>query len=219
MPALSSAAAEQLPAFFDQAPRIRVHDALADFLGSAAGGVLDYGYADAVRSAGHSCPTVASAWLVTRAALAALYPQGLPERGGLGVSLREPADAGVTGVVARVVALVTGAAGDDGFAGIAGRFVRRGLLQFAVAIGGDVRLRRQDNGHAVDVLTRLDRVPAAPGLPAALRQALAADADAAARAEFSALWQSRVERLLLQHADDPEVIVVRPVAATDLGAT
>ena len=53
---------ERFPAFFDQVPRLVVRDPLADFLGAAEGGVLDYGYADAVRMAGHSCPTVASAY-------------------------------------------------------------------------------------------------------------------------------------------------------------
>ena len=35
------AAAEALPAFFDAAPVIRVRDPLAQFLGAAAGGVLE----------------------------------------------------------------------------------------------------------------------------------------------------------------------------------
>ena len=49
-----------LPAFYAQAPRITVHDALAELLGAAEGGLIEYGYEDAVRLAGHSCPTVAS---------------------------------------------------------------------------------------------------------------------------------------------------------------
>lgn len=47
------------PAFFDDAPEIRVRDPLAAFLGSAEDGVMTYRYADAVRLAGHSCPVVA----------------------------------------------------------------------------------------------------------------------------------------------------------------
>lgn len=200
-----------LPAFFDQAPAIRLRDPLAQFLGAAEGGVLDYRYVDAVKLAGHSCPTVAAAWLMARAALAALYPHGLAERGSVAVELREPADAGVTGVVARVVGLVTGAAGDEGFKGIAGRFVRRGLLRFDADIDGELRFTRQDNGKAVDVWTRLDLVAGDPGQREAMMRALADPADTQAGCEFGALWQARVRRLLLEHADDPEVVIVRTV--------
>ena len=56
------------PAFFEQVPGITLYDPLADLLGAAQGGLVHYGYADAVRLAGHSCPTVASAyWLGLRA--------------------------------------------------------------------------------------------------------------------------------------------------------
>lgn len=202
---------ESLPEHLSGAPRIRVRDPLAAFLGSADGGVLDYGFDDAVRLSGHACPTVAAAWLMTRAALAALYPGALPERGGIAVALRDDADVGVTGVVARVACLVTGAAGDDGFKGIAGRFVRRGLLQFGVAIDGELRFTRLDNGHAVEVSARLERVAADPNLREHLMRALADAGDPQAQAEFGTLWQERVRQLLAQ-ADDPELIVVRGVA-------
>ncbi len=43
------------PQFFDQAPRIRVTDPLAEFLGAVEGGVIDYEYLDVVKLAGHSC--------------------------------------------------------------------------------------------------------------------------------------------------------------------
>lgn len=61
----------QFPDFFEAAPRITVRDPLARFLGAAEDGIIEYRYADAVRLAGHSCPTVASAYLMTRAALGA----------------------------------------------------------------------------------------------------------------------------------------------------
>lgn len=105
-----------------------MRDPLADFLGAADGGVIEYCYADAVRLAGHSCPTVASAYLMTRAALRALYADALPERGGIRVELRDERVAGVAGVIANVASLVSGATQDTGFKGIGGRFDRRGLL-------------------------------------------------------------------------------------------
>ena len=76
------------PPFFDDIPPIVVHDRLAEFLGAAEGGIIEYRYADAVKLAGHSCPTVAGAYLLTRRALAALYPDVLPERGDVQVEFR-----------------------------------------------------------------------------------------------------------------------------------
>src|SRR3546814_4436243 len=61
------------PAFFDDAPVLRLRDRLSELLGATPDGVIEYRYADAVRLAGHSCPTVAGAWLCARAGLRALY--------------------------------------------------------------------------------------------------------------------------------------------------
>ena len=97
------------PAFFATAPRIRLRDPLAAFLGAAEDGIFEYAYADVVKLAGHSCPTVASAYLITRAALARLYPDTLPERGAIRVELREGRLEGTTGVVANVASYLTGA--------------------------------------------------------------------------------------------------------------
>ncbi len=68
----------QTPAFFDAVASIGVADPLAELLGAAEGGRIEYRYLDAVKLAGHSCPTVAGAWLMTRTALARLYPDGAP---------------------------------------------------------------------------------------------------------------------------------------------
>jgi hypothetical protein len=199
--------ADGFPAFFAEAPRIRMRDPLAAFLGAARAGVLEYGYADAVRLAGHSCPTVASAFLMARAGLAALYPDTLPERGGVRVELRDAAHEGVTGVVANVLSLLTGAAAETGFKGIAGRFDRRDLLAFDAALEGQVRFTRIDSGEAVCVRAHLERVPSDARMPILLQRCLR-DAGAEDAALFHSLWQDRVRRLLLQHADDPDVIAL-----------
>ena len=78
----------QTSAFFDTVPAIVVADPLADALGAVEGGLIEYRYVDAVKLAGHSCPTVAGAWLMTRAALARLYPGETPRRGEIRVSSR-----------------------------------------------------------------------------------------------------------------------------------
>lgn len=89
-PLLRCDPATGFPAFFDRAPVIRVQDPLSAFLGVNADGVIDYHYVDAVRLAGHSCPTVAGAFLLARSALKSLYPDSLPQRGACASPCRRP---------------------------------------------------------------------------------------------------------------------------------
>lgn len=198
------------PDFFAQAPRIQVHDGLAELLGAAAGGLIEYGYADAVRVAGHSCPTVAGAYLMARAALRALYRHGPAERGGVTVTMQGGEAEGTTGVIAQVFTLVTGAAAANGFHGLGGRHVRSGLLSYGGdAHGAIASFARSDTGATVDVSMDMSSIAPAPNLRLLMGQALADDADAVVRSAFGAAWQDRVRRLLLDHADDPAVIIVR----------
>ncbi|HTM28314.1 MAG TPA: hypothetical protein VL097_03045 [Rhodanobacter sp.] len=195
------------PAFYDAAPRITMRDPLADFLGAAEDGLMEYTYLDAVHLAGHSCPTVAGAYLLARAALKALYPEQPAERGAIEVYMPGPEDEGVNGVIAQVLTLITGAAADNGFHGIGGHFVRQSLLSYAdTARSGDIQFTRRDNGKSVCVQLDLGSVPPAPNLRALLIAALSDSATAAQRKDFADAWQGRVQRLLLEHADDPAVL-------------
>lgn len=185
----------KLPEFFARMPAIALHDPLAQFLGASEGGRLEYSYVDAVKLTGHSCPTVAAAYLATLEALERLYPGELPERGAIRVELRGALEEGVVGVVASVAGLITGAAAEGGFKGIAGRFERRGLLAFEAAIDGDVRFTRTDTGASVQVQLR-HPAGMSTALHGALRVALSPEATDAERAAFSRAWQARVEAML-----------------------
>lgn len=198
-----------LPAFFAEAPRIQLRDPLAEFLGASEGGLLEYSYADAVRLAGHSCPTVASAYLMARAGLRALYGNTTAVRGAVSVTMNGPEAEGTTGVIAQVFTLITGAAADNGFHGIGGRFVRQGLLGYD---GDDPQsiacFRRNDSGDTVYLSLDLSSVPPASQMRHLMGRAMSADATPEERREFGAVWQERVRRLLLEHADDANVIRV-----------
>jgi len=185
-----------MPEFFGRVPSIRVHDALAEFLGAAEGGRLEYSYADAVKLTGHSCPTVAAAYAATLEALASLYPGEMPERGAITLELRGRADQGVTGVVASVAGLITGAAAEGGFKGIAGRFERRGLMRFGASIGADLRFTRLDTAASREVDLR-HAASASPELAVQLRRALSPEATAEERERFASSWQARTAALLL----------------------
>lgn len=196
------------PAFFDAVPVIVVADPLAETLGAAEGGVIAYRYLDAVKLTGHSCPTVAGAWLMTRAALARLYPGQVPRRGEIRVELRQARDQGVSGVIASVAGLVTGAADEGGFKGLAGRFARQGLLRFGVAMQGEIRFTRLDTGGSVELSHRPQVVPRPAGLNELLRDALAPQASAGARRAFADAWQGWVRAIVIDHADDPALIAL-----------
>ena len=196
------------PQFFDAVPKISLYDPLAEFLGAADDGVLEYGYFDAVRLAGHSCPTVASAYWSAHKALDFLYPEAIPVRGDIRVEFSQDSTSGVAGVIANVTSMLTGATSDNGFKGIGGRFDRRDRLFFSVEMQGEMRFTRLDTNQAVLMKTNLQRVPASPHLPGLMASCIANTASPSEIAEFRQLWQARVRSILLEHGDDPEVFVI-----------
>ncbi|MDO9467879.1 MAG: FmdE family protein [Thiobacillus sp.] len=194
------------PEFFAAVPRLTLHDPLAELLGAAGNGLIEYGYTDAVKLAGHSCPTVAGAYLMTLKALAKLYPDAPPERGGIKVELKAAQPDGVAGVTAAVAGLLTGAAGEGGFKGLGGRFGRRNLLQFTAAIDAELCFTRLDTGARVAAAYHPEAVPAPPELQELMPKLLAGTASTAEEIEFGRLWQLRVKRILIDHFDDPELV-------------
>jgi hypothetical protein len=199
------------PDFFDAVPQISLYDPLSEFLGATGDGVMRYGYIDAVRLAGHSCPTVASAYWSTCKALSFLYPDAMPVRGDISVEFSQDSASGVTGVIANVVSMLTGAMSDNGFKGLGGRFDRRKRLHFAVeGMQGEMRFTRLDTGQAVYVAANLQLVPASPRMSVLMASCLAGNATQAEANEFRQLWQARVRSILLEHGNDPAVFAVTP---------
>ncbi|HFC6968224.1 TPA: FmdE family protein [Neisseria meningitidis] len=205
---------ERLPEFFDRAPTLTVQDPLAAFLGAAENGILTYRYADAVRLCGHSCPTVAGAYLMVIKGLKALYGEELPERGGIEATMQGARDEGTVGVTASVVQLLTGAAPETGFGGIGiqGRFARRHLLSFGAGeINGTLTLRRKDNGKTVAVSLNAALQPFAPEMRELMPKAVGGSASADELKQFGELWQERVRAFLIDQADNPEFVTVSEI--------
>jgi len=199
------------PEFFAAVPRLTLHDPLAELLGAADNGLIEYSYTDAVKLAGHSCPTVAGAYLMTLRALAKLYPDCPPERGAIRVELHAAQADGVAGVTAAVAGLLTGAAGEGGFKGLGGRHSRRNLLSFAAPLDAEIGFSRLDSGARLSATYHPEVVPAPPEMQALMPKLLAGAASAAEKAEFGRLWQMRVKRILIDHFDDPELVVCRKI--------
>ncbi|MFC7044507.1 hypothetical protein ACFQH6_02980 [Halobacteriaceae archaeon GCM10025711] len=145
---------------------ILVRDPVAEALGVLGPGEpFAVSYADVVQAAGHSCPTAAGAFRVAQVGLDALYPDARPVRGDVRVTVGGPADAAPYGVMGSLLSYVTGAAGDDGFAGLPGGVGdRRDRLAFESTPGDEpvFVFERTDTGEAVTVTYHLDRL-ASPG--------------------------------------------------------
>lgn len=191
-----------------EAKPIELHDELAEFLGFSP--VLRYTLEDAGKFAGHLCPTVATAFEMTRLALRELYGSAMPQRGHVAVTVASQPDAFANGPLAQVIGFITGAAGVTGFKGIAGRFNRQNLLHFDAALQpfGSVTFKRLDTGAAVRALAFGERIAPEPEMPAAMRGALAGEAAAGVR--FREAWARRV-RDVVEHAD--RIIQIEKLAA------
>lgn len=113
---------EQLK-FLRMRRRLKIYDLLSAFFGATSNGVMIFGYADVVKLAGHSCPTVVAAYLMTLRSLGRLYGETLPVRGDIEVYFRDRETSSVSGVMANIVSFLTGAAGGGGFKGMQGALI------------------------------------------------------------------------------------------------
>lgn len=143
------------PQFFDNIEKIILQDDLAKTLGTFEDGIVEFSYLDVVKSAGHSCPTVAGAYLCTLVGLKALYPNSIPKRGEIEVELPNDITDGVTGVIGTVIANITGATTNYGFKGLNGKFARTNLMFYNSPIKGNVRFTRTDTKESIEVIYNL----------------------------------------------------------------
>jgi len=186
------------PLMFPDSPVLRLYDPLGEVLG-AGDGVYTYRFDDAVKLAGHACPTVAGAFLMARRAMALLYGDELAHRGDLRVTLHGRPDEGVNGPISQVLTLLTGAAVETGFHGLGGQYVRKGLMAFAgdgPAFTAGVTFERIATGVRVTLRYDPSAIPPAPTMGADLQAVLSGAADDAVRRRFRDAWRGRVERIL-----------------------
>ncbi len=184
------------PDFFDTVETITLQDKLSAFLGSLEGGVTEFSYLDVVKTAGHSCPTVAGAYLITLVGLKALYPDEMPQRGEIFVSFKETAAEGVAGVIGNVITQITGATTTSGFKGIGGNFARHSLMEFESDIPSSVKFKRLDTGATVEVTYDPSGVPGHPRQQEIMQRLMQGMATPEDKAEFGGMWQQRVAKIL-----------------------
>lgn len=199
------------PEFFDQVQPIKLFDPLSAVLGTFENGEIEFSYLEVVKASGHSCPTVAGAYLMTRKALEALYPDTLPVRGQIEVVFREHSEEGVAGVIGNVISQVTGATERSGFKGLKGKFARHGLMHFGSDIEASARFTRRDNSASVDLYYYPEKVPPQPRQKEFMECIMQDEASPEEKREFGRLWQERVKKVLIDNASNDEVIRVMAV--------
>ncbi len=118
--------------FFKEVKPIKLKEPLAETLGAfkEKNAILEYTFTDTIKMAGHACPTVASAYVACQKALEKLYPNSIPVRGNISITVYGEPDETVYGVMSQVFSFITGAAWVTGFRGIAHKFKRKDLLEF-----------------------------------------------------------------------------------------
>jgi len=199
------------PAYFNEVETITLVDPLSNVLGAFEGGELTFNYLDVVKSAGHSCPTVAGAYLMTLKALKALYPHGKPIRGNIKVAFKEPMEEGVAGVIGNVVSQLTGATDKSGFKGLNGKFARHSLMEFNAGLHSSARFTRVDTGESVDVYYNPNVVPPLPDMQPLMQKVMGGSAEPEDIKAFGIFWQERVERILINNSDNEEMLRVEKV--------
>ena len=183
------------PDFFNTVETIKLQDPLSNFLGTFENGQVEFSYLDVVKSAGHSCPTVAGAYILTLEGLKELYKDETPIRGEIQVSFKESSNDGVAGVIANVVTQITGATETFGFKGLNGNFVRHDLMQFNDNINSSIKLQRLDTGKTVELIYNPSQIAQDPQVGSLMQKIMQNNATAEDRKLFGQLWQKRVEAI------------------------
>ena len=185
----------EYPKFFDEIETIKLQDDLSNFLGTFEHGAVEFSFLDVVKTAGHSCPTVLGAFLMTLEGLKTLYSDETPKRGEILVEFAQNENEGVAGVIANVIANITGATVKRGFKGIAGQYDRRCLMQFETSINSNVKFTRRDTLESVEVFYDASSISSDPKTSELMPLCIQKTATPEQYKEFGRLWQQRVEAI------------------------
>jgi hypothetical protein len=195
------------PDFFDSIPSIELTDPLSAVLGTFANGDVEISYLEVVKGAGHSCPTVGGAYLMTYHAIKALFPEERATRGAISIKMQDDLEEGTTGVVANVISYITGATDKSGFKGLAGNFARHSLMSYNQDVQ-NIRFTRNDTNQSVDIIYNPSSIAPDPKQGPLIQMILQGKANDEQKQEFGKLWQDRVKRIMVDNFDSKEVIQV-----------
>ncbi len=195
------------PEFYNEITPIKLYDPLSDFLGALEDGEIEITYLDCVKVAGHSCPTVAGAYLLAQEGLKLLYPNEIPQRGNIKIELRDGVEESVVGVTANIIAYIVGAGEKGGFKGIKGQFNRANLLSFNADIDKEVRLTRTDTNKSVSLSYNPSMIEADEKTMPLMGKNIQGLASKEEKILFNNLWQKRVKDILLSTHLHNQIVV------------
>lgn len=198
----------QYPDFYSKIAPIKLYDPLSDFLGAFKEGKLEISYLDCVKLAGHSCPTVAGAYLMAMKGTEVLYGDDLPQRGSIKIEMKEDKSTGVTGVTANILSFILGVGGKGGFKGIQGKLSRNDLLFFSSSIDAEVRLTRLDTMQSVNLSYDPSLVKADEKMMPLMGKMLKDLASEEEKKLFQTLWHGRVEEILLNSKNHNRLMTI-----------
>lgn len=193
---------------FQQIPSIKLYEPLYDFFGISDDGIVEFSFLDAVKIAGHACPTVAGAYLMSLHGLKALYRDELPVRGNFEILFSENEAEGVTGVISNVMGAIIGANGIGGFKGLAGQFARNNRLHYDQTISCKVAIKRLDNNQMVNISYHPEIIPSAKEVSPLLSKIISKQANDLEIKEFKTLWNQRLEKILSLGSKESEIIQI-----------
>ena len=196
----------EYPKFFDEIEPIVLYDTLAQFVGVNSTGEITLSYLDIVKTAGHSCGTVAGAYLCAQMGLKALFPHTLPHRGEIQVEIQKSPTQENAGVVGCVLSNITGATTNYGFGGIpTGEYNRRSLLFYEAPITCDIQLTRLDTKDRVQLNYRPQRLVQPMKI---LMSAISPDASMEDKARFPERFQAMVETIFKEKEQLVDVVFI-----------
>jgi len=185
------------PKFYDKVESFVLKDELSSFLGATEDGIIEINYLDCVKLAGHSCPTVAGSYILTKVAISKLF-SNTPTRSSVIVSFKDAKDSGVTGVIGSVIGYILGCNDEGGFSGIGGKFNRKNLLTYNNKNQQSmVKFTNIYTKESIELNLDTSEVPANPKMKELMQKSLKAEATQDEMLKFQQMWQNRVEYMLL----------------------
>ncbi|GMT42441.1 MAG: hypothetical protein IEMM0002_0852 [bacterium] len=203
--------------FFADVEPISLRDPLASILGAVDDDEpMHYTYQDCIKLAGHACPSVSSAFKLTKLALKELYGSELPVRGNVEVRFAGNRETGANGPIGQVIQYLTGAAIETGFHGLGGEYSRANLFTYDENFDGGpgltVEFKRIDTGKKVAVHADPSMIPMTEDeqsyssyMPKVIQGAAATDE----KEKFYLFWQGKNRKILL--GDHPGAFTVEHI--------
>jgi len=194
--------------FMKHVESIKLREPLAGTLGAFedSDDIFEYSFIDTVKMAGHSCPTVSAAYIGCLNSLKILYPDSVPVRGEISVTVYGDAEEGVYGVIAQVFSFITGASTETGFKGLGPKFNRKDLLNFSlvdpVPNAMCFEFKRLDNNNKVLLKINHGRLPSIgireERMRILLNKSISGTAGKEEIGEFHDLWMEKVGKIINQ---------------------